>query len=66
MKEKTFTIFVTYKDDSEFHFDVTIDGSDTEVMANLMMITRGTLMASSGVRAICYNFEGFDVCSYIK
>ena len=66
MKEKKFTIFVTYNDDSEFHFDVTIDGTDAEVMANLMMITRGTLMASSGHRAICYNSEGFDVCSYIR
>lgn len=66
MKEMTFTIFVFYNDDSDFHFDVTIEGTPVEVEANLMMITRGTLMASSGHRAICYNSDGNDVCSYIR
>ena len=64
--ERTFTVFVTYSDDSEFHFDVTIEGKDHEVMANLCMITRGVLRASSGKRAICYNDQGFDVCSYVQ
>lgn len=65
MKNRFF-IELTYSDGSEFGFDVEIDGSPSDVAAHLMMITRGTLMASMASRAICYNDEGFDVCSYIK
>lgn len=63
---QNFTVFIHYGDESEFSFEVTVDGKDQEKMAVLCMITRGTLMASGGKRAICYNDEGFDVCSYIK
>ena len=35
-------------------------------MAELSMITRGTLMATCAQKAIAYNDEGFDVCSYIQ
>lgn len=62
----TKTIFIEYNDESEFHFDVTIEGTESEIKANLMMITRGTLMASSGKKATCYNDDGFEICSYIK
>lgn len=62
----TKTIFIEYNDESEFHFDVTIEGTETQIIASLMMITRGTLMASNGIRATCYNDEGFEICSYSK
>lgn len=62
----TKTIFIEYNDESEFHFDVTIEGTESEITANLMMITRGTLMASNGRKATCYNDDGFEICSYIK
>lgn len=61
-----FTIFITYNDDSEFIFEVILEGPSSTLLAELSMITRGTLMASSGKRACAYNDEGFDVCSYIK
>ena len=64
--ERTFYIEVSYDDGSEFHFNVEIEGADHEIMAHLMQITRGALMASGASRSICYNDQGFDVCSYVK
>lgn len=65
MKHKYF-VEIVYNDDTEFHFNVELEGRYSAVMASLMMITRGTLMASSAHRAVAYNEEGFDVCSYIR
>lgn len=59
-------IVLEYSDESEVSFDVTFEGSENEAEATFRMITRGTLMASMAKRAICYNKEGFDVCSYTK
>ena len=62
----TFTIEIEYSDESSFFFDVILEGEEHEFMAQLMMITRGTLMASSAARATAYNQDGFDVCAYKK
>ena len=59
-------IEIEYNDGTSFSFDVFVSGQEHEVVAHLMMITRGTLMASSGSRAVCYRSDGFDVCSYVK
>lgn len=64
--KRNFFVEIVYDDNSEFHFNVELEGTDSEVMGSLMMITRGTLMASSAHRAIAYNEDGFDVCSYIS
>ena len=64
--KRDFTVFVTYKDDSEFHFVVTFEEDETGVSAILEMITRGVLMASIAKKAVCYDDQGFDVCSYVK
>lgn len=64
--KKTFSVQIEYKDETGFDFEVTLEGKSHDIYANLMMITRGTLMASNGYRAIAYNDEGFDVCSYIN
>lgn len=66
MKTKKFYVELVYNDDSETHFDVILEGSDHEIKATLMMITRGTLMASSAARATAYNDQGFDICAYQK
>ena len=63
---KEFTVELVYGDDSSTFFQVSVDGEEYEYMALLLMITRGTLMASMAKRATCYNDEGFDVCSYVK
>lgn len=59
-------IEIEYKDGSSFGFYVELESSGATRLAELQMITRGTLIASSAYRSICYNSEGFDVCSYIK
>lgn len=41
-------------------------GEEHEIIASLLMITRGTLMASMACKAICYKPDGFEVCSYVK
>lgn len=64
--EQKFHVELIYNDESDVHFDVILDGTDSEIMATLMMMTRGTLMASLAVRATAYNDQGFDVCSYQK
>lgn len=64
--EQKFYVELVYKDGSERHFEVLLEGREHEIMADLMMITRGTLQASSAHRATAYNDQGFDVCSYQK
>lgn len=69
MKKELKKVFVEieYNDGSSFSFDVeSHSDSLNEITAEIMMITRGTLMASGATRATAYNFEGFDICSYIK
>ena len=61
-----FYVCVSYDDGSEFGFDVHIEGRESSVVASMMMITRGTLMASSASKAVCYKDDGFDLCSYVR
>lgn len=61
-----FWVEIEYKDGSSFGFNVELESSGATRLAELQMITRGTLIASSAYRAICYNSDGFDVCSYIR
>lgn len=65
-KKETFYVEITYSDDSTMNFDVTIEGTDSEIHGTLLMVTRGTLMASCGSKATAYNDQGFDVCSYVR
>lgn len=65
-KKETYYVEISYDDDSSFNFEVTIEGKEHEIRATLMQVTRGTLMASSGHRAIAYNDQGFDVISYVR
>lgn len=62
----TVYIEIEYEDGTEFHFNVEVEGKESEKLAIILMITRGTLMASCGVKAAAYNEEGFDICSFIK
>lgn len=60
------TIFLTYSDDSEVSFDFKSDESETSALALLMMVCRGTFMASMACKVVAYNEEGFEICAYIK
>lgn len=68
MKEKKYNFYVecVYDDETEFHFNVEIEGTESSVMAHLMMITRGTLKASSATTSTAYKEDGFPVVSYRK
>lgn len=59
-----FYVVVIYNDKTEFGFDVYLEGKSYEVLANLQMITRGTLMASGAKYAYAYKDDGFEACAY--
>lgn len=63
---KSFTIELIYGDYSSSSFIVIVDGEEWEYKAKLSMITRGTLMASSARRAVCWENEEHSVCSFVK
>lgn len=65
-KKYTFTIEIEYSDESNFMFDVILTGPEYEIEAELMKITRGTLMVSSAYKATAYRQDGFPVLSYIN
>lgn len=60
------TIFFTYEDDSEVCFTFECSDNEADALATLMMVCRGTLMASSAVKIIAYDDEGFDLCAYVR
>ena len=58
---------IEYNDGTSFSFDVILHSEkESALNAEIMMITRGTLMASSAQHATAYNYEGFPICSYRK
>ena len=60
------TIFLTYRDDTEVCFTFECDEDRTHALATLLMVCRGTFMASAAKRVVAYNEEGFGICSYTK
>lgn len=60
------TIFLTYSDDSEVCFTYECEENVNHALATLMMVCRGTLMASSAIKIVAYNEDGFDICSYTR
>lgn len=66
MSMERYFIEVNYDDETGFNFHVDIEGDLSQHRATLMMITRGTLMASSARSAYCYDMQGFDVCAYVR
>lgn len=63
-KKYKVTIEIEYSDESNFTFDVTLEGTENEVYGEILMITRGTLMASTAYKATAYKQDGFPICSY--
>lgn len=59
-------VFLTYRDDSEVMFEYSCDEDRNSALGTLMMVCRGTLMASSAKRITAYDENGFDLCSYVK
>ena len=62
----TATIVLEYSDGSDMTCDVTIEGEEHDIVASLLMITRGTLMASIACKATCYKPDGTILCVYTK
>jgi len=60
------SVCLEYSDESEVWFDFESSESEHNAKATLLMVCRGTLMASSAKRIVAYNDEGFDICSYVK
>ena len=55
------TILLDYTDDKTQSFEV-----NTNDVALIMMITRGTLRSSLAHRATAYDEQGNDICTYEK
>ena len=55
-----------YKDGSSISFDVFPHSEGSHATADVLMLSRGLLMASMGCKVTAYNCEGFEICSYIK
>lgn len=69
MKKELKKVFVKieYGDGTSFSFDVECHSEkEYEITGEITLITRGTLMASGGCKAIAYNYDGFEICSYTK
>lgn len=64
--EQTAIVCLTYNDNSVAGFEVKVNGTPASNRALLLMITRGTLMASGAKYAHCYDPQGIDICSYRK
>ena len=62
--KKKFFVEIEYDDETSFNFNVEIEGRESSIIGSLMMITRGTLQASSASSATAYDEESFPVCSY--
>lgn len=62
----TAKVVLAYKDGSEITFEVTTEGKECDIVASLLMITRGTLMASMARIATCYKPDGTKLCVYTK
>ena len=60
------TIFLEYRDGSEVCFTFDCEEQKNKALATLMMVCRGTLMASDANKIVAYDEEGFDLVSYIK
>lgn len=60
------TIFLTYEDDSKVCFTFECSDNEAGALATLMMMCRGTLLASSAVKINAYDEEGFDLCAYVR
>lgn len=60
------TIFLTYRDNSEVCFTFECEENKEHALTTLMMVCRGTLMASSDNLIVAYDDEGFDICSYTR
>lgn len=55
-----------YNDGSTISFDVFPHSDGAHAVADVLMLSRGLLMASMGNKVTAYNSEGFEICSYIK
>lgn len=59
-------IFLSYRDGSEVCFTYECVESMNKALGTLMMVCRGTLMASSAKKVVAYDEGGINICAYKK
>ena len=59
-------IILTYRDGSEVCFNFECNEEKASALATLMMVCRGTLMASSGNGICAYDENKSCLCSYFR
>lgn len=64
--EERYTLCIVYNDGSELNAEIIVEGTESAKYSTLLMICRGTLMATTGKRGYIYNSEGFEVCAYVR
>lgn len=65
-QESKVFIELEYQDGSTISFDVFPHYEGPHATADILMLSRGLLMASMGDKVTAWNSEGFEICSYIK
>lgn len=61
-----FVLELEWNDKSNVFAEISLEGQNHEIMAVLMWVSRGALMASNADRAIVWNDEGYEICAYQK
>lgn len=59
-------IYLHYRDNSEVCFNFECDEEKNSALATLLMVCRGTLTASMGIKIYAYDENGSCLCAYYK
>lgn len=66
MKDENYRVEIIFNDNSKFNFEAKLQGTESDNRALLMMITRGTLLATSAVRGLAFTEQGDNVLNYVR
>lgn len=66
MKDENYRVEIIFSDTSNFNFEVKLHGKESDNRALLMIITRGTLLATSAVRGLAFTEQGDNILNYVR
>lgn len=66
METRKYKVEIVYEDGSATTFEVSIKDTEYNAVATMMMITRGTLLTTTGKWGIAYNERGRQVACYFQ